>query len=156
MIVLLENNIGGDNSAVMGDRYVKSDEKKKVLYIDATNLYGQSMCQPLLYDEIEIWHGHPDHYMNKLEEILFTPDDSDFGYFVEVDLSYPDNIKEKTKNFPFCPETELIQKDEYNDYMKKIKQKNYTQAKKLIGNWTAKKNLYFIMGWWNFIKDTVW
>ena len=26
------------------------------------------------------------------------------GFFVEVDLIYPDNIKEKTKHFPFAPE----------------------------------------------------
>ena len=25
------------------------------------------------------------------------------GYFVEVDLKYPDEIKQKTKYFPFCP-----------------------------------------------------
>ena len=49
--------------------------------------------------------------MNKLEEILNTPHDSDFGYFVEVDLRYPVNIKEKTKNFPFCPEHNVIPKD---------------------------------------------
>ena len=53
--------------------------------MDATNLYGHSMYQILLYDEIEMWHGHPDLYMDKLEEILTTPDDKDSGYFVEVD-----------------------------------------------------------------------
>ena len=39
------------------------------------------MSQVLPYDETEMWHGHPDLYMNKLEEILSTPDDSDTGYF---------------------------------------------------------------------------
>ena len=57
MILLLENKLRGDISAVMGDRYVKTDENKKILYIDAINLYGLSMCQPLPYDEIEMWHG---------------------------------------------------------------------------------------------------
>ena len=33
--------------------------------MDATNLYGHSMSQPSPYDEIEMWHGHPDLYMNK-------------------------------------------------------------------------------------------
>ena len=42
--------------------------------------------------------------MIKLEKILKIPDDSDIGCFLEVDLNYPDNIKEKTKHFPFCPE----------------------------------------------------
>ena len=44
------------------------------------------MSQALPYDEIEMWHGHLDLYMNKLREILNTPDDSDNGYFIEVDL----------------------------------------------------------------------
>ena len=70
----------------MGNRYVKSDENKKINYMDATNLYGHSMIQPLLYDGIEVWYGNPDLYMNWLEEILNTPDDSDIGYFVEVNL----------------------------------------------------------------------
>ena len=43
MILLLENNIRGRVSSIMGDRYVKSDENKKVLYIDANNLYGLAM-----------------------------------------------------------------------------------------------------------------
>ena len=97
MILLLENNIRGGISSVMGDRYIKSDENKKILYIDTNNLYGHSMSEPLPYDEIKF-----DNNIN-LEDILNTPDDSDIGYFIEVDLTYPNNIKEKTKNLPFAP-----------------------------------------------------
>ena len=39
----------------MGDRYVKSDEYKKIMYIDANNLYGWTLSEPLPYDEIEMW-----------------------------------------------------------------------------------------------------
>ena len=140
LILTLENNIRGGISSVMDDRYVKSDESKKIIYMDATNLYGHSMSQPLPYDEIEMWHGDPDLYMNWLEEILNTPDDSDIGYFVEADLRYPDNIKEKTKNFPFCPENKVISKEKYNDYMNKIEPKSYIKSNKLICDWTDKKN----------------
>ena len=42
------------------------------------------------------------------EDILNTPDDSDNGSFNEVDLTYPDNMKEKTKQFPFAPVNEKI------------------------------------------------
>ena len=79
MILLIENNIRGDISSIMGDRYVKSDENKKILYGDANNLYGHSMSQSLPYDEIKFDKNV------KLEDILNTPDDSDNGYFVEVD-----------------------------------------------------------------------
>ena len=123
LILLIENNIRGGISSVMGDRSVESDENKKILFIDATNLYGHSMSQLLPYDEIEMWHGDPDKYWNWLDEISNTPDDADIGYFIEVDLKYPDKIKEKTKNFPFCPENKIIPKEKYNDYMNKIKPK---------------------------------
>ena len=97
MILLLENNIRGGINSVMGDRYVISDENKKILYVDANNLYGYSMSEPLPYDEIQF------DKIVKSEDILKTPDDSDIGYFIEVDLKYSDNIKEKTKHFPFDP-----------------------------------------------------
>ena len=123
MILLLENNIRGGISSVMGDRYIKSDKNKEILYIDANNLYGHSMSQYLPYDEIKF------NNTVKLEDILNTLDDSDIGYFIEVDLTYPDNIKEKTKNFPFCPEDKKINPDNFNDYMKEIKPDTYIQTK---------------------------
>ena len=103
LILLIENNIRGGISSVMGDRYVKSDGNNKVLYADPTNLYGYSVSQMLPYDEIEMWHGHPDKYWKWLDEILNKPDDSEIVFFLEVDLKYHDNIKQKTKYFPFCP-----------------------------------------------------
>ena len=97
MILLLENNIRSGISSVMGDRYIKSEDTKKILYKDANILYGHSMSEPLPYDEIKFDNNV------KLEDILKTPDDSDIGFFVEVDIKYPDSIKDKTKNFPFAP-----------------------------------------------------
>ena len=134
MILLLENNIRGGISSIMGNRYIKSDKNKKILFIDANNLYGHSMSEPLPYDEIKFDKNI------ELEDILNTPDDSDIGYFIEVDLKYPDNIKQKTKNFPFAPENKKINPDTFNDYMKEIKPDNYTSTRKLICDWSDKKN----------------
>ena len=134
MILLLENDIRGGISSIMGDRYIKSDDNKKILYIDANNLYGHSMSQYLPYDEIKF-----DNEV-ELDDILNTPDDSDIGYVVEVDLKYPDNIKQKTKNFPFTPMNKKINPDKFNDYMKEIKPDTYIQTSKLICDWSDKKN----------------
>ena len=38
-----------------------------------------------------------------LNEILNTLENSDMGFFIEVDSKYPDNLKYKTKKFPFAP-----------------------------------------------------
>ena len=117
----------------MGDRYIQSDENEKILYIDANNLYGHSMSEPLPYDEIKFDQNV------ELEDILNTPDDSDLGYFIEVDLKYSDNIKEKTENFLFSPEKQKINSDNFSDYMKEIKLDTYTQTSKLICDWSDKK-----------------
>ena len=73
MILLLENNIRGGISSVMGDRYVKLDENKTILYKDANKLYRWAMSAYLPYDEIKFDNNV------KLEDILNTPDDSDIG-----------------------------------------------------------------------------
>ena len=88
-ILWLENNLRGGISSVMGDRYIKSDDNKQILYIDATNLYGHSLSEPLPYDENKVDNNV------KLENTLNPPDNSDIGHLVEVDLGYPDIIKKQ-------------------------------------------------------------
>ena len=144
MILLLENNIRGGMSSVMGDRYVKLDENKKILYIDATNLYGHSMSETLPYDE-----NKPDNNV-ELEYILNTPDDSDIGYFVEVELKYPDNIKEKSKHFPIAPVNRKSNPNEFSDFMETIIPDTCTQNKKLICDCSDKKNYLVLYRMLNF------
>ena len=139
MILLKEDNIRGGISSVMCDRYVKSDENKKILYLDVTNLYGHSMSKMLPYDEMKFEKDIC------LEELLNTPGDNEIGYFIEVDLKCPDNIKEKTKNFSFCRENKKNNPNKYNDYMNNIKPKNYTKSKKLICDWSDKKKYLILL-----------
>ena len=76
----------------------------------------------------------------QLEEILNTKDDSEIGYFVECDLKYTDKIKQKTKYFPFAPENKYSPQDKFTNYMNEIKPDSFTQCKKLVCDWTDKKN----------------
>ena len=138
MILLLENGIRGGVSGVMGDRYVKSVKNKNIIYFDATNFYGFGMSQALPYDNIKFETENV-----RLEEILNTPDDSDIGYFLEIDLEYPHNIRQKTRYFPFASENKSISKDDFSPYMKSIMPKNYVSHKKLICDWTDKRNYLF-------------
>ena len=140
MILFLGNNIRGGISSVMGDRYIQSDKNKKILYIDPNNFYGHSMSEPLPYDEIKF-----DNIV-KLEDILNTPDDSDIGYFVEVDLKYPDDIKEKTKKFPFAPVNKKINLDVFSDFMKEIILIRIHKTKNLNVIDPTRKMIRFIIG----------
>ena len=86
----------------MGDRYVQSDDNKKVLDVDANMLYGWAMSEYLPSDKVKFDKNI------ELEDILNTPDDSDIGYFIEVNLKYSDNIKEKTKIFHLLPKIKKL------------------------------------------------
>ena len=123
----------------MGDKYVKSSDTKNVLYVD-----GHSMSQPLPFDENEF------DQIIKLEDVSNAPDDSDIRYFIEINLKYPDDIKKKTKNFPFAPVNKKINPNDFSDYMKTIKPDTYIQTKKLICDWSDKKNYLLQYSMLNF------
>ena len=85
LVLLLENNIRGGISSVMGDRHVQSDENKQILYIDANNLYGWAMSQYLPTSEFEKLQLPEDNSTldNQLEQIVedltHCPDNNEFG-----------------------------------------------------------------------------
>ena len=58
------------------------------------------------------------------EDILSTPDDNEYGYFIECDLEYPAEIEEKTENFPLCPYQTKADPNLFSDYMNSVKQLN--------------------------------
>ena len=50
---------------------------------------------------------------------------SSFGYFVECDLYYPDQIHNSTKDFPLCPENIEITYDMLSPFQKMCLQQIY-------------------------------
>ena len=47
---------------------------------------------------------------NKLKEVFNIQDDSDFGFFIEVDLLYPNTIEKQQKIFHFVLKKKLFLK----------------------------------------------
>ena len=144
LLLLLENNIRGGISSVMGDRHVQFDENKQIVYIDANNLYGWAMSQYLPTGELEILPLNPCNYTDNynleqlVEDLLQIPDDNEYGFFIECDLEYPAEIKEKTKNFPFCPYRTKADPDLFSAYMNSVNQPNYKPTPKLMCDVTNK------------------
>ena len=107
LLLLLENNIRERISSIMGDRYLEADKNTKLLYIDASNLYGWAMSQYLPtgdFKKIKVLEIDDSVLLDEIKEVIInTPDDNEYGYFIECDLEYPAEIKEKTENFPQCP-----------------------------------------------------
>ena len=139
LLLLLENNIRGGISSVMGDRHVQSDENKQILYIDANNLYGWAMSQYLPTGEFKKLQLPENYSQDQLvEDLLQIPDDNEYGYFIDCDLEYPVEIKEKTKNFPFCPYQTKADSDLFSGYMNNVNQPNYKPTPKLMCDVTSK------------------
>ena len=112
-LLAFEKGIRGGISGVMGTRRAAADEHHKLLYVDANNLYGWAMMQNQPYgsfERVEVTGKI------EVEDILAISENSPWGYFFEVDLEYPENIKSTSKNFPFCPESLFIKDDELSPY----------------------------------------
>ena len=141
LLLLIENNIRGGISGIMGDRYIQSDENKKILYIDANNLYGYAMSQFLPignFIKLEIYHEQ-----KMIQNILNTPDNSEIGYFILVDLEYPANLKLKTEIFPLCAYKTKADPNLFSEYINSVKQDNNGPTEKLVCDQTDRYN-YFV------------
>ena len=68
-----------------------------------------------------------------------TPDDNEYGYFIECDLEYPVEIKGKTKNFLLCPYQTKADPNLFSEYMNCVNQPNYKPTEKLICDLTNKQ-----------------
>ena len=77
-----------------------------------------------------------------LKDMLNFADDSDTGNFFYCDSSYPDNIEEKTKNFPSCLGKKVSLQDNFIDFLNEIKPIIYTH-KNLICDSSDKKYYLF-------------
>ena len=147
LLLLLENNIRGGISSVMGPRYIESDENTKLLYIDANNLYGWAMSQYLPTGDFEKMRSfakfgcdNDELLIDEIKEgILNTPDDNEYGYFIDCDLEYPVEIEEKTKNFPLCPYQTEPDPNLFSKYMNSVNQPNYKPTEKHICDLTNKQ-----------------
>ena len=81
------------------------------------NLYGWAMSEHLLYGRFE-WLKNIDKF-----DIMSISDKSSIGYFLEVDLEYPEELHELNNNFPLAPEIFAVSNDMLSKYCKKIADK---------------------------------
>ena len=75
--------------------YNNSKPKKHISYIDMNNLYGGVMSEYLPYGGFK-WIKNNNKIVNK---ILNKSENSLHGYFLEVDLEYPEHLHDSHKIF---------------------------------------------------------
>ena len=79
------------------------DKNKELLYLkywDVNNFYGLAMSQKLPLNNFE---SMEDTSRFNDDFIKNCNDGGDEGYFLEVDVQYPDKLHERHNDFPFLP-----------------------------------------------------
>ena len=117
MLLMVEKGIRGGicnkihqyekaNNKYMKD-YDKNRESSYRKYWDVNSLYGWAMSQKLPVNNFqqteETSQFNEDYIKNYNEE-------SDEGYFLEVDIQYPEKLHELNNDVPFLPERKKIKK----------------------------------------------
>ena len=62
-------------------------------------------------------YGGFQYVMKASGEILTTTDDSEMGYFVDVDLELRDTLEKKARYVPLCPESTKFDKQFFTGLM---------------------------------------
>ena len=73
-----------------------NDLNEFIMYLDANNLYGHSMSKPLPYKNFK-WSN----------DLTLDPNNLQKGIY-EVDIEIPENLHDKFKDYPLCPEIKNI------------------------------------------------
>ena len=107
------------NNPYMGSEYEKSKPTKYLQYLDANNLYGWAMSQPLPTGEFRWLEFRKDRNRNTIVEELVVK--KDYGYLLEVDVRYPKNLHDYHNDLPFmCAKMKIngVEKSVLNLYYK--------------------------------------
>ena len=89
--------------------YDKNKESSYLKYWDVNNLYGWAMSQKLPVDKFE-WIEDTSPFNEDF--IKNYNEESDEGYFVEVDIQYPEKLHELHNELPLLPERIKLKKFE--------------------------------------------
>ena len=87
--------------------YDKNEESSFLEYLNAHNLYGWAMSQPIPVDGFKFVKN-----VSKIDEdfIKNYDKDSDKGYILEVDAEYPKHLHDLHSDLQFLPERMKIDK----------------------------------------------
>ena len=121
MILMIEKGIRGGicqathRYAKANNKYMKNYDKNiessYIEYLDANNLYGWAMSQKLPVNDFK-WVKQEDLSQFNEDFIKNYDENSNTGYFLEVDIDYPKELFNLHKDLPFLPERKKVEKVE--------------------------------------------
>ena len=119
MLLMIEEGIrGGMHQSTRShfkanNKYMKNFDKSidssYLTYLDGNNLYGWTMSQKLPVNGFK-WENDLSRFNERF--IKNYNENSDIGYFLEVDVEYPKKLFGSHKDLPFLPERKKLEKVE--------------------------------------------
>ena len=103
VVSYIANRYSKSNNKYLSD-YDKNKESSYLMYLNANNLYGWAMSQPLPTGRFK-WLKE-----DKWDDIFKNKEGN--GYFIECDLEYPKELHDLHNDYPLAPE-KLIVKDDW-------------------------------------------
>ena len=116
---------------------------RRLAYIDQNNLYGSALSKPLPHSNFKWVDEETLEHLSNAENILKLDSEGDVGYYFEIDLIYPDNIKNNTKDFPLAPESGYVSEDMFSPFMKQLRETldfKFRPTRKLLMTQTDRYN----------------
>lgn len=114
-IAMISKRYAKANNPYLND-YDPQRSSNYLMYLDANNLYGWAMCQPL-----------PTHAFDWLSsdcmkslQVNSIPFEGDTGYIFEVDMEYPKELHDGHNDYPLAPESFKIEQDMLSPYQKEL------------------------------------
>ena len=86
--------------------YNPNDISSYIIYLDANNLYGGSICESMPFGEFE--------WIENVDVVNYNAD-GDKGCFLEVDLEYPSELHDLHNDYPLAPESRSINYNELSN-----------------------------------------
>ena len=107
--------------AKANNKYMNDYDPKKLSTfmssLDMKDLYGWAMSEYLPYEGFE-WLKNVDEF-----DVMSISEKHPIGYFLEVDLEYPDELHELHNDYPLAPEKRAVSSDMLSNICKTIADK---------------------------------
>ena len=115
-IAMISHRHAEANNPYLKEGYDESKEKSYIAYLDANNLYGWAMSQPLPCDDFQ-WSEERD-----LDVLLRYAHCEEEGCIVMVDLEYPEELHDLHNDYPLAPEPKLVINEMLSEYAVTLKE----------------------------------
>ena len=93
----------------------EASQKNFITYLEANNLYGWAMSQPLPKSKFK-WK----RVMPTEEQIMKKKWDAKQGWILEVDFEYPEELHYSYNDYPLPPEKKVTTIDKMSEYQKRM------------------------------------